>query len=169
MFSDRPNDLFSMDGLAAEAKVSKGLLYHYFPSKKDFYKAALRTATAEMEDVIEADPSLPAPAQLRTALRAYLEYVRDHAGPYRAVLRGGIGNDAEIALIADGFRDVIFERVVASLPTPPDARQELAVRGWIGFVEGASLEWIENPRLPQTEVVEMLAGVLENVLAESDR
>jgi AcrR family transcriptional regulator len=165
MFSDRPYDLFSMDALAAEAGVSKGLLYHYFPSKKDFYKAALRMATAEMEDVIEADPSLPPAAQLRSALHAYLDYVRDHAGPYRAVLRGGIGNDAEIARIADEFRDVIFARVIGSLGGEPAPAQALAVRGWIGFVEAASLEWIEGADLPKEEVVEMLARVLEAVLA----
>jgi AcrR family transcriptional regulator len=164
MFSERPYDLFSMDALAAEAGVSKGLLYHYFPSKKDFYKAALRMATAEMAEVIEPAPSLTPPSQLRSALNAYLDYVRDHAGPYRAVLRGGIGNDPEIALIADEFRDLIYERVIASLAGEPSAAQALAIRGWIGFVEAASLEWMEGEELSKDEIVEMLARVLEYVL-----
>jgi AcrR family transcriptional regulator len=167
MFSERPYDLFSMDALAAEAGVSKGLLYHYFPTKKEFYKAALRQATTEMAGVIEADAALPVAAQLRTALDAYLEYVRGHAGAYRAVLRGGIGNDPEIALIADEFRELIFRRVLARLGSEPPPPLALAVRGWIGFVEAASLDWIETARLPKAEVVELLAALLEHLVAQT--
>jgi len=37
----RPYDEVSIGEIAAAAGVSKGLLYHYFPTKKDFVPAAL--------------------------------------------------------------------------------------------------------------------------------
>ena len=40
-FSDRSYDDVSIDDLAREAKISKGLLYHYFPTKRDLYVAGL--------------------------------------------------------------------------------------------------------------------------------
>ena len=34
------------------------------------------------------------------------------------------------------------------------------IRGWIGFVEGASIDWCANPRLPRDELRELLASIL---------
>src|SRR5512143_3545076 len=47
-FSDRSYDDVSIDDLAREAKISKGLLYHYFPTKRDLYVAGLREIAEEL-------------------------------------------------------------------------------------------------------------------------
>src|SRR5512144_2015136 len=47
-FSDRSYDDVSIDDLAREAKISKGLLYHYFPTKRDLYVAGLREIADEL-------------------------------------------------------------------------------------------------------------------------
>ena len=161
-FSARSYEDFSIEELAARAGVSKGLVFHYFPSKRDFYMAALRTATAEMLRLIETPPGLEAPAALAHALDAYLRYVEERAPAYRAVLRGGIGADPEVQAIADDFRDAVYERV-ASLVTPghpPAPPLRSALRGWIGFVEAASLDWIDRHELPRDELAEQLARTL---------
>jgi len=44
MFIEQPYDAFSMDDVATAAGISKGLIYHYFPSKRDYYVAVLRKA-----------------------------------------------------------------------------------------------------------------------------
>src|SRR3954469_5977575 len=58
IFSERPFDEVSIDGIAAAAGISKGLLYHYFPSKRDFYVAVIRSAADEMQALTEPDPAL---------------------------------------------------------------------------------------------------------------
>ena len=162
LFSERAYDDFSMDELAAEAGVSKGLLYHYYPSKRDFYVAALRSSVDEMLLLTEPDRSLPVDQQLRDGLRAYLEYVAGHQSAYRAVLRGGIGSDAEVAAVADGFRRAMADRVLERLGlVEPDPVIRLAVTGWIGMVEAASLEWLDRGRPPLERVVAVLAATLE--------
>src|SRR5215831_531124 len=100
MFTERPYDDFSMDELAASAGVSKGLLYHYFPSKRGLYLEVLRSAAAELMGLMRLQPDLPPDEQLRAALLAYMTYVRDRADAYRAMLRGGIGTDPEVAAVA---------------------------------------------------------------------
>ena len=47
-FSDRSYDDVSIDDLAREAKISKGLLYHYFPTKRDLYVAGLSEIADEL-------------------------------------------------------------------------------------------------------------------------
>ena len=48
IFSERPYDEVSIDEIAAAAGISKGLLYHYFPSKRDFYVAVVRHGAAQL-------------------------------------------------------------------------------------------------------------------------
>ena len=165
LFSERPYDDFSMDDVAAEAGVSKGLLYHYFPSKRDFYVASLRLSVEEMLELTQTDRSVPVDQQLREGLRAYLEYVGGHQSAYRAVLRGGIGSDAEVAAVAEGFRRAMAERVLDGLGlVQPDPLVRLAVTGWIGMVEAASLEWLDRGQPTLERVVAVLAATLESLV-----
>ncbi|TMC09837.1 MAG: TetR/AcrR family transcriptional regulator [Chloroflexi bacterium] len=158
LFTERPYNDFTMDEIATLANVSKGLLYHYFPTKREFYMAALREATGEMLHLIEPSLSLPPVEAMRAALDAYLGFVEDHAPAYRAVLRGGVGADPEVQKIADDFRDAMAERLLNGArilqPTP---EQRLAVRGWIGFVEAASLDWIDRQDLARPRLIQLLS------------
>jgi len=60
-FSDRSYDDVSIDDLAREAKISKGLLYHYFPTKRDLYVAGLREIADELVARCLAIPANLAP------------------------------------------------------------------------------------------------------------
>ncbi|HXM56867.1 MAG TPA: helix-turn-helix domain-containing protein [Candidatus Dormibacteraeota bacterium] len=165
MFTERPYDDFSMDDLAAAAGVSKGLLYHYFPSKRALYMEGLRAAAAEMMALGESDPGLPLDEQLEIAVDAYLTYVRDHAAAYRALLRGGIGTDPEVAAVAEEVRQAIRDRVLAAFGIDqPRPRLRLAVTGWVGLVEAISLEWLERQDLSQEELLRLLTAALPALL-----
>src|SRR5947209_10404289 len=65
LFSTRAYDEIWVEEIADRAGVSRGLLYHYFPTKRDFYVAATRRAAAEAGQLTAPDPSLPADEQLR--------------------------------------------------------------------------------------------------------
>jgi AcrR family transcriptional regulator len=166
MFTERPYDDFSMDELAGAAGVSKGLLYHYFPSKRALYMESLRAAAAEMLALTRTDPSLPRAQQLEAAVDAYLTYVHEHAAGYRALLRGGIGTDPEVAEVAEEVRRAMRDRVLAGLGIDePRPRLRLAVTGWVGLVEAASLDWLERPDVSQEELVRLLTAALPAILA----
>jgi dye decolorizing peroxidase len=51
LFAHRSFDDISIDEIAQAAGISKGLLYHYFPSKRDFYVELIRKAG---EDLLSA-------------------------------------------------------------------------------------------------------------------
>src|SRR3569623_1797659 len=74
-FSDRSYDEVSIDDLARELKISKGLLYHYFPPKRDLYVAGLRELADELVARVNAVPTtLPPAARVRGGLAAFLEH-----------------------------------------------------------------------------------------------
>ena len=53
LFSARSYDEVSIDEIAAAVGISRGLLYHYFPSKRDFYVAGLRRAADDLLAAVE--------------------------------------------------------------------------------------------------------------------
>ena len=161
MFSERPFDEVSIDDIAASAGISKGLLYHYFPSKRDFYVAVVRHSADEMQAITETDPDLAPLERLSAGLDRYLEYVDTHARGYSTVLRAGIGSDREVAAIVEDVRSAMANRILDDFPgeaTPPGVR--IAVRGWIGFAEAASLEWLEHRELSRDELRDLLIQAL---------
>jgi AcrR family transcriptional regulator len=165
IFSERPFDEVSIDDIAATAGISKGLLYHYFPSKRDFYVAVIRSAADEMQALTEPDPALEPRERLAAALERYLEYVETHARGYATVLRAGIGSDPAVADIVEEVRGAMVARLLDDLPVTsereePPVALRVAVRGWVGFVEAASLDWLEHRGLARADLREMLIAAL---------
>src|SRR5689334_8130279 len=105
LFSVRSYDDIQIDDIAAAAGISKGLLYHYFGSKRGFYVATVEEAAREILEATQLDPSLPPPEKARRSMEVYLDFVEQHAGAYLALLRGGIGTDPEVARIVDRTRN----------------------------------------------------------------
>jgi AcrR family transcriptional regulator len=169
LFSTRAYDEVSLEDIAAAAGISKGLVYHYFPSKRDLYVASLRVASDRLLACTEPDPSLPKMAQLMSGLSAYLDYVQGFAKSYTALMKGGIGSDEEATAIVDHSRVVIMERVLFALGIAlADAHPalRLIVRGWVGFVEATSIDWLERGTLGRPTVSkEQLLQLMGTALA----
>ncbi|HMG24796.1 MAG TPA: TetR/AcrR family transcriptional regulator [Kofleriaceae bacterium] len=168
-FSDRAYDEVSIDDLARGAGISKGLLYHYFPTKRDLYVAGLREIADELVDAVtHVAEDLPPSDRVRAAVDAYLEHVARQSRAFVALMRGGIGSDPEVAAVVDSVRTRVFDNFASgsSLATvlAGDARLETAVRGWIGFVEAASIDWCANPRLSRPELRDLITAVLLEIL-----
>ena len=166
IFSERPFDEVSIDDIAVAAGISKGLLYHYFPSKRDFYVAVVRDSAQEMQAITEASHELDPLERLSTGLDRYLEYVDTHARGYATVLRAGIGSDREVAAIVEAVRAAMANRIVGDMAPdgPPSPAMRVAVRGWVGFAEAASLEWLERRELSRDELRELLIQALTAVV-----
>lgn len=168
-FSDRSYDDVSIDDLAREAKISKGLLYHYFPTKRDLYVAGLTEIADELVAAITGVPVDIAPIErVRLSLDAYLDYVTRRAQAFISLMRGGIGSDPDVAKVIDGVRQRLFDSFLGGSPFAPllagDVRFETAVRGWIGFVEHASLDWAAQPRMERTELRDFLTQILFEIM-----
>jgi len=133
----------SIDEIARRLGISKGLLYHYFPTKKDFFAASVEAAAEQLLERTQIDERLPPPERLRQGLTAYLRFVEGYRATFVALMRGRSGGS--IAKILERTRQRLLDRIVSSLPFPEEQRSDprvvLALRGWIGFVEALSLEW----------------------------
>jgi AcrR family transcriptional regulator len=168
-FSDRSYDDVSIDDLARAAKISKGLLYHYFPTKRDLYVAVLREIADQLVARVAATPrDLPPIERVRVGLNAYLDHVHQHSRAFVALMRGGIGSDPEVAEVVESVRTRLFDRFLEGSPVAPvlrgNLRFDIALRGWIGFVEATSIEWCASQRVSRDELRDLLVEVLFSVM-----
>jgi len=170
IFSERSYDDVSTGQIAQEAGISKGLLYHYFPSKRDFYVATIRHVASLLQAATMPDPGREFLGALRDSLSRYLDFVEGNAAIYRALMRGGVGSDREVDEVVDGWRQLECSRVFSQLDiVAPDPVLYSAVYGWIGFVEAATLDWLGHSQYPKATLLELLVASLESTLDSARR
>lgn len=163
-FGARSYDEVSIDDLARAAGISKGLLYHYFRTKRAFYVAAVTEAARRLLEETETDATLPPLERAVRGLSAYLTFVERHGTAYVTLMRGGVGFDAEVMRVVEGTRAKLIERVLEARGAE-DPATRLAIRGWIGFVEATSLEWVERRAMDRDELVGLWVRVLGGLLS----
>lgn len=162
LFGEMNYDEVAIDDIAERASISKGLLYHYFGSKRGYYVATIRHGAGRLLDTTEPDPSLSQEARAEEGIANYLVFVEARASAYLALMRSGIGTDPEVLEILEETREVIVRRILvegAGIPEP-SALQRLALRGWVGSVEAVALDWLERRQVPRDTVVTLLRGLL---------
>jgi AcrR family transcriptional regulator len=169
LFNQHAYDELSIDDIARAAGISKGLLYHYFPSKRAFYVATVRVAADEMAELTDPGEGPATPeARLDAGLEAYLAYVEANARAFAHLLSGGIGADREVAEIVEATRERIAQRLAQNLGRDRVIASDqadspvlrLALRGWIGFVEAASLDWVHGRATGREDLKRLLAATL---------
>jgi AcrR family transcriptional regulator len=167
----RPHEEVSTEEIAEAAGVSKGLLYHYFPTKKDFIVAAVERGQRQLTERLSPDPDLEPEAQLDASLDGFLDYVEEHATAYVAIFRGGSG-DPDIAAVLEAGRTIQMRNLLKALggweaspvSAEPSPALETAVQGWLFFVEGAVLRWLERRDLERAELRMLLKTALAGAL-----
>jgi AcrR family transcriptional regulator len=164
LFTSRPYDELSMSKIAAEVGISKSLLYHYFPSKQAFFEATLGAWAEELRARTEPDPALPPADQLKGSLDAFLGLVEENAGAYRNLMDTAT-SVPEIRDLIDQVRRDTAQRILDELyPTGASPKARTAVSGWLWFMDGACLNWIEHRDFPREDLRDLLLGVLMGAL-----
>jgi AcrR family transcriptional regulator len=167
LFTRHAYDELSMAKIAKEAGISKALLYHYFPSKEAYFVATLEEKAEELAQRTAPDPALPPLEQLSSSLDAYLGWIEENSSSYDKMIRSGAAVP-EVRAMLDRVRAETAQRIVDGLrgeePASPALRT--AVRGWLGFMDGACLDWVAHRDLDrQTLHGLLLATLLGAVLA----
>ncbi len=145
LFAHRPYEEVSIEDIAAEAGVSKGLLYHYFGSKRQLYVAVVDLAARRLLESIVPGDNVPLQQRPLAGLDAYLSFVQTHRESFSALMNGGLGADPQISAIVDHAREAIIGRIMLELGLrEPRPTFRMALRGFIGAAEAASIEWLRH-------------------------
>ncbi|MFI1833238.1 TetR/AcrR family transcriptional regulator [Streptomyces olivaceoviridis] len=166
LFADTSYDALSMDDIARQAQVAKGLIYYYFRSKRGYYLAIIQDSVADLVTSAAGGVQLPAVDRVHRTIDGYLRYAEQHQAAYRTIVSGGVGFDTEVHAIRDGVREAIVatiaEGAYGRADISPVARMGLL--SWVCSVEGAALDWIDHPRLSRETMCELLVKTLGGAL-----
>lgn len=138
LFSEQGYSGLGMRAIAAELGVSKSALYHYFPTKRDLFLAAmavaLELATAPDGDGVH-DRLTRWAEQLRPVFPGEMSLLFDYL---RTMTPAEIAEDPAMALALERF-----EAETARITGPADARRTLAL-----LLGGLLLEHFSGGRWP---------------------
>lgn len=169
LFGSRSFDDIWVDEVAEAAGVSRALVYHYFPTKRELFHEVVRLHVDELAAATLPDPSVPPRDRLRASVDGYLAYVEAHADGYRAIHQGAFSGDAEMLALVEGrwviqsknIREGLRE-IIGDLADDPAVA--LAVRAWVGFLVTAALSWLDERTVTRDELRELAAGTLEGAI-----
>ena len=161
-------DQTRLEDIAADAGVTKPILYRHFGSKKGLYLAVLDRHREDLPTFLADLPiDLPLDDLVRTILDAWLAYARENQQRWRMLFRDQ-GGDADVqrarAEVHERAREVLASFVGAhpGFAIPPDqveATAELLSHGLAAMV----LWWSEHPEVPRTTLVEVATRVVTGV------
>jgi len=162
LFSERNFASVSTSDIAREAGVARGLLHHYFGTKRELYLEVVR-ALMRM-------PPNPVPLQdegrglevvIEQGVERWLQMIERNRGTWLAAIgAGGLGRDPEVEAIMDEARERAADRLIESLQivapahAPPELRA--TIRAYSGFAEAASIQWLERGRLSRPQIQALL-------------
>ena len=182
LLSTRSLDDLSIDVLAEEAGISRGLLYHYFGNKRDFHRAVVRRAADALIEVTAPVQEGQPLERLAKSLEAYVDYVVANYAGYTSLVKGAAGGDEDLREIYEEARASLTNRIfdvagrlsdggilsVLTLEDTPAVR--LMVRGWSAMCEDVVIGWVRDAQagraaVSRPDLLVMLAAALPGVLS----
>jgi AcrR family transcriptional regulator len=176
LLTSTPIHEMSLDQVAAEAGISRSLLFHYFPTKRDYYAAVVRAACRRILRAVD-EASAADPRPVHGVIDGLLSFIERRREPYVAFVRGAAGGDAWVLEVYEEMRTALVDRTLAALTAArrdgeagggtvetADPLLRMAVRGWLALAEEMSLEWTRDRRLEREQLVDLLVAALYGVV-----
>src|SRR3954462_138849 len=178
LLATRSLEDLSIETLAEEAGISRGLLYHYFGGKQEFHTAVVRRAADDLFAVTAPDGVGSPLEQLGGSLARYVDYVVENYEGYVSLVRGAAGGHEGLREIYEESREALTGRLFEG-PVAEEARHlglvdtpavRMVVRGWAAFTEEVVLDWVRDDRgISRDELLLILSASLPAILSPLPR
>ncbi|GED98521.1 TetR/AcrR family transcriptional regulator [Gordonia crocea] len=167
-FAHEPYDQVSLDAIAADAGMSRPSLYYYFGSKRDCYLAVIESWGSQMLITADAAKGLGRDDVVARLLDTYLDFAENSEEAYRTVMGGGLGNDPQVQAFINQWRtrfsELIMHLAGRDAPVTPAIRIQLS--GFLGFIEGATLDWLDHRDVPRSDLSALLRDAGKQIMLE---
>jgi AcrR family transcriptional regulator len=164
VFAERGYRATSMEDIAERAGVTKPVLYDHFGSKDGLLAAVVARSGTAIRDVTQAAIATadgPADA-LQRGLRAYFQFVEEHATAWSVVLTEVEATSAaaeQLEIVRHGIAEFVAGLIAAELPDGDLTRARLYAQAVVGATERLAL----HARSDSTLTPETLTAALMDV------
>lgn len=142
MLVEKPIQDLSLDAVAAEAGISRSLLFHYFPTKTDYYDAVIGAAVRRVLRNISPDEGVGSEVALQQFVERFYAQIERRRAFYLALVFG-TGSIALGSEGVDSLRMTAARRVMQALGLHEALLS--VVHGWAAYVEDRALQWSSEP------------------------
>jgi AcrR family transcriptional regulator len=155
LFGSRPYAAVSVSDIARAAEVSPPLVVFHYGSKWILYCAVIEASADAIRQGLAKLPGPPSLDRLHAGVRFYAGYACSHRAGFLSLLRGG-QESGEAAAIVESLRQEVAAQILADLQAATSADgvsaegeggplTPVAIRGYLGYVDAAIVEWISLP------------------------
>jgi AcrR family transcriptional regulator len=170
LFGERPYAAVSTTELARRAGVARGLINHYFGTKRDLYLAVVRRMVTIPQLAVDQLPDGPLEERIEHSVAWFLDGVSRHSRTWLAAV-GAEGVDVEVARILAEADELAADRVLEAtgLAGAVAHREELRalVRAYGGLVKAIAREWLVRETLSRDQVRLVLSTTLLSLVRDT--
>ncbi len=165
-FATHPYEEVAMADIAARAGVSRGLVYRYFPTKRDLFASIYQRASDRLLAIATIRPDVPLADQVVAGLDAHFDFFVANARTVIEANRGALAGDPVIQNIIDSELVALRQRLLdaASLRGRDRAVASTALHGWLAFVRVVCVDWLAENKLSRRQVRDMCLRTLVSAL-----
>lgn len=168
LFLRRPYSEVSISDIAEVAGVAKGLLHHYFGSKREIFLAVMRDSTFMPETELPDLLHLP----LEERVRVTMDWILDAAQTYGQAWVAASGaaelhGESDLQVVVDEADDRAARLVLDAVGLPDSPLLRARLRASAAYVKALCREWLQRGTLTRDDVLDLLTTHLVHVLEGS--
>src|ERR1700716_1118956 len=171
LFSQRPYSAVSTSDIAADAGVARGLINHYFGTKRKLYLAVIKRALTVPLLAGEILPEGPLELRADVAISWLLDMAKSQETMWLAAIAPeGIGRDLEVERILEEADRESADRVLEAVGLSPQSTHanelNALVRAFGGMGKAGGREWLVRGALSREQVHVLLSKSLVTLVGE---
>jgi AcrR family transcriptional regulator len=162
LFGERGWADVSTTDVARAAGVARGLINHYFGTKKDLYLEVIRVMLTVPSVALDRLPPGDLPTRIDAIVSWFLDVVSRHSTSWlAAIAAGGMAGDTDVDRVIDEAIDVAADSVLAAVGfTGRGAAPHAMSRSYVGLATSTAREWLQRGVLTRPQVHRLLAATL---------
>ncbi|GGS83444.1 TetR family transcriptional regulator [Planobispora rosea] len=156
-----------MAAIAAEAGITKPILYRHFGDKSGLYQALANRHVRTVVDLLRQQfeqTGTDLRGRARSTITAYLDMIAANLSLYRFLFHRAGAEDSrthsQMTAIVRSLGEELGEVIAAASDGLDPVRAQVLGHAFVGMVQATGDWWLEHPEVDRTEVVESLVGVI---------
>lgn len=165
LYAVRPYDAVSMSELALAAGVTRGLLNHYFGSKRELFLSVMRDSVLMPEQALPDLSHLPLHERIRTTMDWILEAATTYGQAWvNASGAANLHGASDVQAIVDEADDRAARLVLDAIGMPDDEHLRARLRPIAVLTKAVCREWLQRQTLTREESLDLLTGAVHLVV-----
>ena len=162
LFGERGWADVSTTDVARSAGVARGLVNHYFGTKKELYLEVVRVMLTVPEVAIARLPVAGPSTRVDAIVTWFLDVVSRHSSSWlAAITAGGMAGDADVDRVIEEAVDTAADSVLTAVGHDGrDPARHAMARAYVGLAVSTAREWLQRGVLTRAQVHRLLAATL---------